>query len=182
MMHDMIWISTGMPKEILDLAIDQFVDSEDQLHDSQIFGKEEYKSKRQSQQYWVPEHHWFCGFMNHYKDLANRNFKYDLEPNIHGHNIQYTVYGPGNKFDWHEDQQDKSDPSIRKLAFSVQLSDDHEYEGGDLQFWHHQETFFAPRARGTIVFFDTRLIHRVRKIKSGTRRALVGWYGGPPWK
>ena len=185
MMHNMVWMSSEIPGDVLDLAIDEFIAAEDQhLTDSPITGDAKYAHKRNSKQFWIPEFHWFNGFVGHFKNIANRNFMYDLDDNIHKGAVQYTRYSVGDKFDWHEDQKqsDKDDPEIRKLAFSIQLSDEDEYEGGELQFWHCTDTFFAPKRKGTIIFFDARLIHRVRKVKSGTRRALVGWYGGPPWK
>jgi PKHD-type hydroxylase len=39
--------------------------------------------------------------------------------------------------------------------------------------------YFAPKQRGAIIFFDSRTPHRVRKIKSGMRKSLVGWVVGP---
>lgn len=184
MKHNMVWMSSGVPEDVLDLAISEFIDAEDQnLKSSEIWGdKEKFADVRSSRQFWVPEFHWFNGFIGHFKDIANKNFNYDLDPCIHQGMIQYTRYTAGDHFDWHEDHPSQDEPTIRKLAFSIQLSDEDEYEGGDLQFWYHKESFFAPRKKGTIIFFDARLIHRVRKVKSGTRRALVGWYGGPPWK
>ena len=40
----------------------------------------------------------------------------------------------------------------------------------------------APKQRGTMIVFDSRVRHRVRKIKSGTRKSIVGWVVGPRWK
>jgi PKHD-type hydroxylase len=45
--------------------------------------------------------------------------------------LQYTVYGPGHKFDWHVDIG-AGTASNRKLSMTVQLSDEAAYEGGAL--------------------------------------------------
>ena len=38
------------------------------------------------------------------------------------------------------------------------------------------------KEKGTIIIFDSRMRHRVRKVKSGTRKSIVGWVEGPRWK
>ena len=42
--------------------------------------------------------------------------------------------------------------------------------------------FYNPKQKGIIAFFDSRTPHRVRKVKSGMRKSLVGWVVGPRWK
>jgi PKHD-type hydroxylase len=32
------------------------------------------------------------------------------------------------------------------------------------------------------MLFDSRTPHRVRKVRSGLRKSLVGWVVGPRWK
>ena len=47
--------------------------------------------------------HWLGGFMWHYIERANReNFLYDLHC-IDGESMQYTQYGPGQFYGWHND-------------------------------------------------------------------------------
>ena len=72
---------------------------------------------------------------------------------------------------------------MRKLSFSLQLSDPDQYTGGELEFLDNSgKTMFAPKQRGTMVVFDSRLKHRVRRVKSGLRKSIVGWVVGPRWK
>ena len=68
---------------------------------------------------------------------------------------------------------------IRKLSFSIQLSDPEDYEGGELIFYKDGEEFNAPKAKGTIIFFDSSILHEVKPVKKGTRRSLVSWVNGP---
>ena len=72
---------------------------------------------------------------------------------------------------------------VRKLSFSLQLSDPEDYTGGEVQFMDNgRKTYFAPKQRGTLIMFDSRTPHRVRKVKSGMRKSLVGWVVGPRWR
>jgi|TARA_B100000035_G_C20991540_1_gene550410 PKHD-type hydroxylase len=72
----------------------------------------------------------------------------------------------------------------RKLSFSLQLSDHDSYEGGNLQFMSDgsHRIYNAPRKKGTVIIFDSRIRHRVSKVRSGRRESLVGWVNGPRWR
>lgn len=178
MIQDYIWINTEIPSELIANAAELLEAKEEHLIDSVTYGETDARS---SKQLWVPEHHWITGFINHFASLANRNFQYRLS-GIHNGALQYTHYKQGDYFNWHVDEPVPDSGDIRKLSFSLQLSEEDSYTGGDLQFNFGRELQVAPKTRGTIVFFDSRLTHRVTKIKSGERRALVGWMGGPRWK
>ena len=39
--------------------------------------------------------------------------------------------------------------------------------------------FIAPKTKGTIIFFESTILHEVKPVKKGTRYALVGWVQGP---
>ena len=83
----------------------------------------------------------------------------------------------------HEDYLNLRNEYVRKLSFTLQLSEPDEYEGGNVQFIDDEnKTFFAPRQRGSMVLFDSRTQHRVLKVKKGVRRSIVGWVLGPRWK
>ena len=115
---------------------------------------------------------------------------------------QYTRYGPGGHYAWHPDAHreiegpDSEFPGlIRKLSFTLLLSDPDEYEGGELLIEDHQasgpdEIWFritnmslVPEynTKGTMIVFPSHLWHQVKPIKRGLRRSLVGWFMGPPW-
>ena len=159
---------------------------------------------RNSENAWIPSSNWIAGYLWYYIQRANReNFLYDIS-HIDGETIQYTHYGPGQHYSWHVDgyitnqikpeivqsftsnnAQDKvnlSGECSRKLSFVMQLSSPEDYSGGELQFLDGKKTFFAPKQRGAIIIFDGRLPHRVRKVKRGFRKSLVGWVVGPRWR
>ena len=140
-----------------------------------------------------------------YIERANReNFLYNLRC-IDGESMQYTRYGEGQFYGWHNDAglagqyKPVSLVIVQKvlhkitsmkmlrwfvnypLFFNFPIRDS--YEGGNLQLLDEAgKSYFAPRKRGTVVLFDSRTMHRVTKVKSGLRKSIVGWTVGPRWK
>jgi PKHD-type hydroxylase len=110
---------------------------------------------------------------------ANQYYNFDLrgfyEP------FQLSEYKEGDFFDWHLDFGTGAS-SIRKLSFSIQLSNPKAYEGGDLEFRINNNIVQAPRTPGTVIIFPSFVMHRVSKVTKGTRRSIVGWIAGPPYK
>lgn len=211
MSYQSIWYYTNLPNKIIDIIeedLKEFFDYD--LHDSSIGigsqGKID-KDIRKSKNTWVPTTHWIAGFVWHYVQKANReNFLYDLT-NIDDENLQYTVYGEGEYYGWHNDAGlarcykpmsggngghgeaiaadfiNENCEKVRKLSFSLLLSDPDTYEGGNLQLLDESgKSYIAPRQRGVIILFDSRTQHRVQKVTRGVRKSLVGWTVGPRWK
>ena len=211
MAYQSIWYYTDLPNEIINVIEKDLKDNFDgNLQDSRV-GEGDYgsidKDKRNARNAWVPTSHWIAGFLWHYVQRANReNFLYDLT-NIDGESLQYTVYEEGQYYGWHNDagiisQYKPISPGnrgngeeiaqdfineqcekVRKLSFSVLLSDPSTYEGGNLQLLNETgNSYIAPRQRGSIILFDSRTQHRVQKVTKGVRKSLVGWVVGPRWK
>ena len=85
--------------------------------------------------------------------------------------------------EYHKDKLSENYELVRKLSFSLQLSDPDDYEGGNVQLLDESNrSYIAPRNRGTIILFDSRTQHRVLKVTKGVRRSIVGWVVGPRWK
>lgn len=206
MAYQSIWHFTDIPEEVVEsIEKDLRENFDPYMEDSKLVGDTLNKEKRNSKNAWVPTHHWVAGFIWHYVERANReNFCYDIR-NIDGENLQYTRYGEGEYYGWHNDAgissqykpiskgnrgtelvQDfinEQGELVRKLSFVLQLSDSEEYEGGNLQLLDENgNTYFAPRKRGTIIIFDSRTQHRVLKVTKGTRKSVVGWVVGPRWR
>jgi len=201
-----VWYFSDIPEDVVNcIEKDLTKNFDEQMGDSRLMGDALNKEKRNSKNAWVPTNHWLGGFMWHYVQRANReNFLYDLR-NIDGENMQYTQYGPGEFYSWHNDAgischykpqavgnrvdglaQDFVNENIelvRKLSFVLQLSDPDDYEGGNLQLLDEGgSSYIAPRKRGTVILFDSRTMHRVLPVKSGLRKSIVGWVVGPRWK
>ena len=98
--------------------------------------------------------------------------------------VQLSRYTLEQFYDKHVDFNGNSDTKsyTRKLSMSVQLSDEKSYGGGDLIILYGGEQYIAPKVKGTVIVFDSRLRQRVTPIVRGTRRSLVGWFNGAAWK
>ena len=201
-----VWYYSDIPEDVVDIIEkDLSIKFDPQMGDSRLMGDALNKDKRNSQNAWVPTNHWLGGFMWHYIERANReNFLYDLRC-IDGESMQYTRYGAGQFYGWHNDSGlachykpesvgnrtegrandfvNENTELVRKLSFVLQLSDADDYEGGNLQLLDEGgKSYFAPRKRGTVILFDSRTMHRVLPVKSGLRKSIVGWTVGPRWK
>ena len=206
MAYQSIWYFTDLPEDVVEIVEKDLTEKFDhQMGDSRLMGDSLNKEKRNSQNAWVPSQHWLGGFLWHYIERANReNFLYNLRC-IDGESMQYTRYGVGQFYGWHndaglagqykpvsfgnrsegiaQDYLNENVEMVRKLSFVLQLSDPDAYEGGNLQLLDEAgKSYFAPRKRGTVILFDSRTMHRVTKVKSGLRKSIVGWTVGPRWK
>jgi PKHD-type hydroxylase len=144
------------------------------------------KEVRSSRIKWLPqsiEWDWLYNKLGDYAVQANNalwNFNLYSMPE----QIQYTEYlaSEGGHYGWHQDIGPDV-LSLRKISITVQLSDNDEYEGGDLEFNKGGDGgLMAPRGAGTVVIFPSYLMHRVNKITKGTRKSFVLWLGGEHYK
>jgi len=220
MAHLVYWTFSDIPSDLCDILIKDLKKYDEAIEDStirdEVGNPELHEGIRKSSNAWINGSNWVAGFVWYYITKANReNFRYDIE-GLDSNEIQYTEYKKGEYYDWHVDDDinrcminDKlltSDINqgenlailngeyIRKLSFSIQLSDPEDYEGGELEFKANNygserrgdftldDTFFTPNKKGTIIIFDSRVRHRVCEVKSGIRKSLVGWVVGPRWK
>ena len=67
----------------------------------------------------------------------------------------------------------------RKLSFTIQLSDEKDYDGGDLCCYVSEKLIEASKKKGSISFFPSFLLHEVKEVTRGKRCSLVGWVHGP---
>ena len=203
-----VWYYTELPQDVIEIIERELSEQFDpQMEDSKLHGDALNKEKRNSQNAWIPTTHWIGGFMWHYIMRANReNFLYDLKC-IDGESMQYTRYGEGQFYGWHNDAglstqykpvtqgnrgfdggiaqdfMNENCEMVRKLSFSLQLSHPDDYEGGNVQLLDEAgNNYFAPRRRGSVILFDSRTQHRVLKVTKGVRKSIVGWTVGPRWK
>ena len=97
---------------------------------------------------------------------------------------QFTKYKHTSKqhYNWHIDNYHGK--KIRKLSFTLQLSNENEYEGGEflMNTGVTKETihdFRQFKKKGTIIIFPSFMKHRVKPVTKGTRYSLVSWISGP---
>lgn len=193
-MYQSIWYHTKLPQSMVDIVYEELknIEIENSLTQATVGAVgnipwEDVKKVRNNKISWTYPNSWISGFCYNYVLQANlTNFNFDIH-GFNGQQMQYTVYNEGEYYGWHVDDE-IGDPATfdglkRKLSFSLQLSDPKEYDGGTMQIRSFQDKLYeVPKERGVIVVFDSRARHRVMKIKSGCRKSLVGWVGGPRWK
>lgn len=138
---------------------------------------------RDSRICWVrpsPESAWLFEKLRQAVVYVNRNV-YRAELDGFTEPLQISEYGVGHFYDWHLDIG-KGAGSIRKISFVVQLSEETDYEGGELELLSNVHPKTQPKTRGTIVLFPSYILHRVTRVTRGSRMSLVGWVGGPPYR
>lgn len=111
-------------------------------------------------------------------DINAQVFKYkltDIEP------FQYTIYNKGHFYKKHIDIDNNllAGGCIRKLSFSIQLSDEKDYDGGELCLYNAETPFLADKKKCSATIFPSFAFHEVLPVTNGKREALVGWVWGP---
>jgi PKHD-type hydroxylase len=172
-----------IPSELIDLMVKEVESMSPEIYSEASIGNNDDSKivleARNSKISWWYEHHWVSSIFSHYFNKVNREFwEYDLN---YLSGIQITTYEPGDHYTWHSDYGTSLDERYtRKLSASLLITDPSEYEGGDLEFIdYHGNTISAPREKGTMIIFDSRIPHRVTPVTKGKRISLVAWMLGP---
>ncbi len=125
-------------------------------------------------------------------ESANWNYDFDWVEEA-----QYTIYKKNQHYDWHCDQSSepyKSDDinfngKTRKLSCTLLLNDTSKYEGGDFEFdfRNNKKGNNIKKAteltnQGDLIIFPSYVWHRVTPVTKGTRKSLVMWTIGSPFK
>jgi PKHD-type hydroxylase len=96
--------------------------------------------------------------------------------------LQYTVYNGDEKGFYCAHVDHGKNFYKRKLSIVIQLTDPAEYEGGDLLTITSDSPNVVPKGLGMAVIFPSWMLHEVTPVTSGTRRSLVCWISGPPFR
>ena len=149
------------------------------------------KKRRDSNVVWLNEP-WIYRVIQPYVHRANKNADWNFQWESSEH-CQFTKYNKGQYYTWHRDgfiKPNKHD-KIRKLSVTLSLSDEKDYEGGELEFDFGHTDPSKERithkcteilSKGSLVVFPSFIWHRVCPVKSGTRYSLVIWSLGWPFK
>ena len=98
--------------------------------------------------------------------------------------LQYSEYDASQEYGWHQDLNNKpyEDGRIRKISFSIFLNSN--FEGGEFDLEIHgpdaKPRYISEwkRSNENCVIFNSDMWHRVRPVKSGVRKSIVGWLLG----
>ena len=149
------------------------------------------KKKRDSKIAWM-NYPWLYNLFIPYVTNANNNAGWNFQFD-ESESCQFTVYEPGQFYDWHADSKEEpyKNVKIRKLSVTVSLSAPKDYTGGELEFDFKNNDPLQPNNRhicreilpkGSIVVFPSFVWHRVRPVLRGTRLSLVIWNCGHPYR
>jgi Rps23 Pro-64 3,4-dihydroxylase Tpa1-like proline 4-hydroxylase len=91
--------------------------------------------------------------------------------------IQYARYETGNFFKKHKDTIYSPGSSKRILTCSINLSEESQYEGGELIVYDNsgEQINMLSREIGSFIIFPATFYHEAKIVKSGTREAIVTW-------
>ena len=128
------------------------------------------KTNRKSSVAWVSD----LGFLN---ERLTKKLKDSF--NINGMEVtgmgeyQFTEYKEGEYFDWHTDS---TDTVYRDRFTSIVIQLNNEYTNGILEIKNLKgELVLIENKIGTLYIFNSRLLHRVTPVTTGTRYSLVNW-------
>lgn len=131
---------------------------------------------------------WIFDILEYIVNTVNdKYYQFDL---IGFDRFQYTVYNqPGSHYTYHSDMAfgpvsvDELKPP-RKLSFSLILSDNSEYLGGDFEVRSNDVNTptVIPQQKGQVIAFPSYITHRVTPLISGVRKSIVVWALGPKFK
>jgi PKHD-type hydroxylase len=63
----------------------------------------------------------------------------------------------------------------RYKTMIIQLSDESEYEGGELCIFENNNEVVASKEIGNVILFNSSMYHSINKIQSGTRYSMIFW-------
>lgn len=112
------------------------------------------------------------------KNITNRiiQLSNNLNPfkGLHYTNVakySFNRYGEGDFLEWHSDKHEILDGAT--ITFIIQLNDD--YTGGDVKYITNRINHTTPKKTGSVLIFDSNIIHSVDEVIKGTRYSLNVW-------
>jgi len=85
---------------------------------------------------------------------------------------------PGDYFNWHRDWCPVDENKTRKIGAVLQITDEREYEGCDLELFvggPGAGVWSAPREAGSLTVFAGMVVHQVTPLVSGRRRSAMSF-------
>jgi PKHD-type hydroxylase len=183
-LNEYSWHVDGFTSEELDSIVS--LGNQSGLGDGLVYTKDGSEKKtdiRDSKISFLPaeKNNWIFQRLAGLVNNANEKyFKFDLHQI---QSLQFSIYDKKGFYIKHVDTLPNSPYyDVRKLSFSLLLSDPEEYKGGDLLLHNSAKPIVAERKRGIICFFPSYTLHEVTPVTKGIRKSLVGWVSGPPFR
>ena len=165
--------------EIPDNVCDQIIDCSNKIQYEKGLTQDMDEGRNVNVKFLHDDFNWINALVCGYAQYANcKNFNYELSKcDMEG--VQLSKYQDGLFYNKHVDFN--NDPihkaHTRKLSMSVQLSDN-SYDGGELILYYAGNQYIAPKSKGSIIVFDSRITHEVTPVIRGERYSLVKWIHG----
>ena len=122
-----------------------------------------------------------------YKELfnlilkSNKNYEFDLDYVADLLYMEY--YGDEQSYlDWHMDVANGNLYNKRKISFTINLNNNKEFKGGNLELFIDRNPITLPVNSNSITIFPSYFLHRVLPITEGIRKCIVGFIGGRPFR
>lgn len=94
--------------------------------------------------------------------------------------IQLAIYnGTGDvkgHYGWHHDIGHRGQTASRRLSVTVQLTNQRDYRGGELEMYFTLGPQNVTKQQGIAILFPSFIPHRVRPVLKGIRYSLVCWF------
>ena len=143
---------------------------------------------RDSDIVWIepkPEAHWIFDRMNQICSRINFD-KFGIQLDRFD-GFQYSKYNVDGHFEWHSDvvPEPPNNKLFRKLTFILMLSDEEDYEGGELAIYNGGDFDNSNKfkiKKGDIIAMYSFTPHKVFPVIKGTRLTLVTWALGEKFK
>lgn len=108
-------------------------------------------------------------------NINDKFYKFDIS---RIEELQYCVYKEGGHFKKHLDTVTIPNLGQRKLTVIIQLSDEEDYEGGELILHASADPVKMPKKKGSFIVFPSFILHEVTPVTKGERKVLVSWVSG----
>jgi PKHD-type hydroxylase len=165
-------ISIGQSIEKIEGGVDQ---SETPNHDS-----------RRSKIAWIVPNNESSFIYTRIVDALNQINEQFYGYDIDGiEDLQFSEYDSSYAGMYKSHSDDSLDTTIlRKLSFTLQLSTENSYEGGDLLLYRFKlnDPIQVKKQKGILAVFPSSTIHEVTPVTKGVRYSLVGWAYGPNFR
>ena len=151
-----------------------------------VGGTGEHKDIRKCQLKWVRPEEDTAWIYQRLVDVIQKVNNQFFNLNLYGiQTLQYTIYDANDNefYAPHRDSFEKIiNGLVRKLTFSIQLSDPSEYEGGEIEFLNTELTHSETSKVGTIIVFPSFLTYKVKPVKKGKRYLITGSIHGDSFR
>ena len=181
-LNDSSFVGKNMFDEKLLFDIDEYASHQQLENGGTVEVQNKSSQARSTKIHWMTNEKYKSSLLPIYQEISSKvrkindsmwSYNYDgYEP------FQYSEYEVGDHFNWHFDVKQFTGANIRKVSFSLGLSNKNEYEGGDLILKTSVEENCYKLDRGDLIVFPSWALHKVTPVTKGKRRVVVGWGEG----